>query len=118
MFLDGVIHLDNGDFTPDLKLTPKAASGKPSIVMLQKQACGYCTEAKPAYKNLNEMAKDFNVYTIQLEYEPELVSRIKTLDSNTTGVPAYWGFNSSGSFVRSHSGGRDVNSLKEFVGVL
>lgn len=118
MFLDGVIHLDNGDFTSDLKLKPEVSQGKPSIVMLQKQACGYCTEAKPAYKSLNANANGFNVYTIQLEYEPELVSRIKGLDPNTTGVPAYWGFDKDGKFVRSHTGSRDANSLREFIGVL
>lgn len=115
MFLDGVIHLENSDFSNDLRLK---SNGKPSIVMLQKQACGYCTEAKPAYKQLNSIAKDFNVYTIQLEHVPDLVQRIKGLDPNTSGVPAYWGFDKNGKFVKSHTGGRDVNSMLEFIGVL
>jgi len=117
-FMEGVIYLENSDFNDDLTLKSNVHKNKPSVVMIQRQSCSYCTQAKPAFKNLSDKSNGFNVYSIQLELEPELINRLRPLDPNMAGVPAYWGFNRQGKYVKTHSGGRDENSLLEFIGVL
>lgn len=119
--MDEVPYLEGTDINPDGSLKEHVTKGKPTIVMLQGNYCGYCTQAKPAYMQLAASTPSVSVVTVQIDGPPsdQAAGKMLTkLDPGYKGVPHYLGFDKSGKFLRAHNGGRDVASLQAFVGVL
>lgn len=90
--------------------------------MVQAHHCGYCKQAGPA---LEQFAKESpNIVTATIVSDGEHTEQqaakkyIKKWDPDHRGVPAYFGFSSDGKFLKQHTGGRDVDSLKKFAATL
>jgi thiol-disulfide isomerase/thioredoxin len=118
--LIGVAYLESSDINPDGSLKPHVTKGKPVIVMVQGNFCGYCTMAKPAYAQLAKALNNCVVATIQSDGSPSerQASKLVSQLYDSKGVPAYLGFNSNGKLASVHSGGRDVQSLQQFASSL
>ena len=130
MSLNGsnVIFLENEDFSNDGVLHYK---GRPlpnkTLVMVQGNFCGYCTQSKPDFSELanihasNKIGKGVVFATLQIDgsqSEKSLKERLPTIakGANLKGVPAYMVFE-NGKFVHMYEGGRDKKSIKEFLKV-
>jgi len=113
-----VPYLEKQDFNADGSL--KSLKGKPVIVMVHGEFCGYCTQAKPAFQELaNALGKNGNVSvaTLQIDASPgekECANYIKQNDPSYQGVPHYVLFDKDGRFLKAHTGGRDAKSLMNF----
>jgi thiol-disulfide isomerase/thioredoxin len=116
-YLVGVAYLEHVDINDNGSLKPHVSKGKPSVVMVQGNFCGYCTQAKPAFEKLAKMMSNVNVYTVQIDGEESDKKASKQLAAVNTspGVPSYLGFDRNGKFVKVHKGGRDEDSLKNFA---
>ena len=116
--MEGVAYLESADFNPDMSLKPNVNKGKPVVVMCQSLGCGFCTMAKPAFIDFNNSVQNAIAATIQIDAETELGQKIPSLDKSFRGVPTYLGFNKEGKYVKTHSGGRDKESLINFANSL
>tara|TARA_R110002111_G_scaffold118193_1_gene180594 strand:+ start:920 stop:1282 length:363 start_codon:yes stop_codon:yes gene_type:complete len=119
--LYNVLYLEDEDFDGNNNLRPNVSRGLPTIVMAQGSFCGYCQKAKPAYQQLANNIKTVNVATLKIDGNPsekKASSRLKQLDPSYRGVPTYLGFDKNGRYVKTHSGGRDYNSLLNFANSL
>ena len=118
--LIGVKYLEDSDINSDSSLKPHVTEGKPTIVMIQGNFCGYCTKAKPDYQKLVNMLPKVSICTIQVDGGDSDKGASKKLSSvnKSPGVPSYLGFDKNGKFVAVHSGGRDTESLKNFASTL
>jgi thiol-disulfide isomerase/thioredoxin len=116
-YLVGIGYLEDMDINDNGSLKPHISKGNPSVVMVQGNFCGYCTQAKPAFEKLAKMLSNVNVYTVQVDGEQSDKKASKQLSSvnSSPGVPAYLGFDKNGKFVKVHQGGRDQESLKNFA---
>lgn len=112
-------YLEDHDIETDGTLKPHVSRGKPSIIMIQGDFCGYCNMAKPDFQQLID-SDDVNVFTIQIDASDSERNAAKKLGkiNNSPGVPAYVGFKSDGTTGISHKGGRDLKSLKSFISEL
>jgi thiol-disulfide isomerase/thioredoxin len=116
-----VTYLEDSDVNADGSLKSYVTKGKPTVVMIQGVFCGYCTKAKPAFKEFSQKYPNISAVTVQTDGQPsekkagELITK---LDPNHRGVPAYFGFDKNGKFVKVHSGGRDAQSLQAFANSL
>lgn len=108
-------YLEKSDFNPDMSLKSNVANGRQSLVMVQGNFCGYCTQAKPAFQSFAQHNKNVNSYTIQIDSEKELANIIPKLYKGYRGVPIYMKFSSDGRYISTHEGGRDEKSLHEFM---
>jgi len=118
-YMPNVAYLELNDFNSDMSLKPAVNQGKPAVVMCQGLFCGYCSQAKPAFVAFaNETKGKITACTIQIDSETDLSKKIVELDKNYMGVPIYLGFNANGKYVRTHSGGRDKDSLFAFAATL
>jgi hypothetical protein len=119
VFMPNVKYLEITDITPDWKLKPYVNDGKPAIVMVQGNFCGWCTKAKPDYARFQNNSK-VAVCAIQsdgAESERELYKGLRNWDPEFSGgVPCYYLFNPDGSYNGKYSGGRDEQSLRTFFG--
>lgn len=115
--LPGIPYLEGTDLNPDGSLKPYVTKGKPVLLMLQGDFCGYCTKAKPDFLRLARRARDCSCCTIQIDGGPsdKLANKYISQVYKGQGVPAYLGFDRSGRFVAVHEGGRDADSLEEFA---
>ena len=115
-FMPGIPYLEISDFNPDNTLKRNVNQGKPVICMAQGVFCGYCTQAKPAF---TQLAKEINGYafacTMQIDSDKNLGAIISKLDPDYRGVPVYLLFDRNGRYVRTHTNGRDVQSLKTAI---
>jgi len=118
--LVGVPYLEGSDINPDSSLKPNVCQGKPVIMMVQGNFCGYCTQAKPAFQQLAQSTPSVVAVTIQTDGDAsdkkasEMIANV----NKSPGVPAFLGFNSQGKFIGAHSGGRDLASLQAFASSL
>jgi thiol-disulfide isomerase/thioredoxin len=114
MKLRGVNYLEGGDISKEGKLLPHVVKGKKlAIVMVQGNFCGYCNKAKPDYEKLAELLPSVAVLTVQIDGaqgDKEASKNISVVNKNP-GVPSYLIFDRNGNFLKSHDGGRDVQSL-------
>jgi len=115
-YLVGVPYLELSDFNSDISLKNYIGKGKPVVIMVQGNYCGFCTQAKPAFLDFAKSNDNIVGATIQVDSEKDLGELISILDSN--GYPAYLGFDSSGQYVKTHSGERDKSSLEAFANSL
>ena len=114
--MENVGYLEIEDFTPDGNLKSYVCSGRPVVIMGQGNFCGYCKQAKPSFA---EFAKNGHVGACTIvsdggESEKPCAKFFRKWDPSHRGVPAYFGFNKHGKFVKIHTGGRDTKSLIEF----
>lgn len=110
-------YLENSDINGDASLKNHVCKGKPVLLMIQGNFCGYCTKAKPAFQKFAQMSPEVVCATIQTDGSPSERKAGQMLSSvnKSPGVPAYLGFDRNGKFVSVHSGGRDVQDLKAFA---
>lgn len=116
--MERVPYLEDEDFNPDHSLKKYVNKGKPCVVMVQANFCGYCTQAKPAFQKVAHSLSEVVCSTIQADGGPsdnKASKRVPKLDKSYTGYPTYMGFSSSGKFIGVHNGGRDEESLKKFA---
>jgi len=112
IYMPGIPYLEMSDFNPDLSLKSHVGKGKPVVCMAQGAFCHFCTQAKPAYMDFaNQVKGKIVVVTIQIDSEKDLGQIISQLDPTYQGVPTYLLFDSTGRYVSTHKGGRDVASL-------
>lgn len=115
--LQNVIYLEGHDIDDNGNILSHVNSNKPIILMLQGNFCGYCTQAKPAFQQLSQQVPSVLVATVQIDgsqKDKEASAKLSKVNKNP-GVPAYLGFDKNGRFVKSHTGGRDMESLKKFA---
>ena len=119
---DTVGYLQNSDFdnAGDI-INPSIPKDIPVIIMIQGNFCGYCTQAKPAFKEFADRNRG-KVFcaTIQGDGkepgEKELGARIKTIDPNFQGYPSYVKY-MGGKRVSTDIKGRDMAALQAFASV-
>lgn len=108
-------YLEGSDILPDGSLKPSVGKGRPVVVMLQGNFCGYCTQAKPVFQAI---AKNpiFAVATVQTDGGEGDRSAAAILGkfNSSGGVPAFLGFDKTGKFKVQHQGNRDPESLIQF----
>lgn len=110
-------YLEEADVNADGTLKPHITNGKPVVLMLQGDFCGYCTQAKPEFQRLRQRARDFSCATIQIDGPPSdrkanaVVSKVV----QTQGVPAFLGFNRQGRFASMYNGPRTADGLEAFA---
>ena len=111
-----VIYLELKDFTPSGNL--KHFKDKTSVVMVQANYCGHCTNAKPAFQKFAEKNKNVVCLTIEgdgddpeVEKMMDLVSKVKP---SFQGFPEYLLYK-NGKFVSKDINGRTEASLNEFI---
>lgn len=115
--LINIPYLEQQDVNPDGSLKDYVSQGKPVVVMVQGNFCGYCTQAKPAFQEFAKSTPNCMAVTIQSDGGPSDKGASQNLSSvnKSQGVPAFLGFNKQGKFVALHNGGRDLASLKKFA---
>jgi len=118
--LVGIPYLEDSDINPDASLKAHVNNGKPVVMMIQGNFCGYCTKAKPAFQQLASASPNIAVVTVQMDGGPsdKKASQMLAAVNKSPGVPAYLGFNKQGKFVKVHSGGRDLQALQQFAASL
>lgn len=116
----GIPYLEDSDINPDASLKTHVNNGKPVVMMVQADFCGYCTKAKPDFQRLAQSMPNIAVVTVQTDGGPgdKRAGQMLAAVNSSPGVPAFLGFNSQGKFVKIHNGGRDVESLKQFAASL
>jgi len=114
--MKNVVYLEIEDFTPEGNLKPYVCAGKPVIIMGQGNFCGYCKQAKPAFAKFaqNGQVIACTIVSDGGETEKPCAKFFRKWDPSHRGVPAYFGFDRTGRFVKTHRGGRDTKSLIEF----
>jgi len=118
--LVGISYLEDTDINADASLKSHVNNGKPAVLMVQGDFCGYCTKAKPAFQELAKSMPNIAVVTVQTDGGPtdKKASQMLSVVNKSPGVPAFLGFNKEGKFVKIHSGGRDLKSLEQFASSL
>lgn len=108
-------YLESVDILPDGSLKESVGKGKATVVMLQGNFCGYCTQAKPGFQTISKNPI-FTVATVQTDGDEgdRAVATLLGKFNSSGGVPAFLGFDKSGRFVKQHQGNRDPDSLIQF----
>jgi thiol-disulfide isomerase/thioredoxin len=118
--MENVLYLEESDIVNGI-LLPHVGQGKPVIVMAQGNFCGYCKSAKPAFVAFSKSDTGVIAASIEIDGEPTEKAAAQYLskwDSSYRGVPFYIGFGSDGKFKKTHTGGRDADSLITFANSL
>lgn len=119
--LINVPYLQGPDINADGSLTPEVGKGKPVVIMMQGDFCGYCTQAKPDFQKFANESKNVQACTVQIDDQDpsgkEAGVKLKVINQ-APGVPAYLGFGANGRYKASHNGGRDFASLMAFASSL
>lgn len=116
-YLIGIKYLEGSDVNPDGTLQSHVNEGKPVLLMIQGNFCGWCSKAKPAFQELSTLLPNVTLATIQTdggEPDKQASKNLKSVNSSP-GVPSYLGFDKNGKFVKVHNGDRNVESLKVFA---
>lgn len=119
--LSDIPYIEDIDFNNDNTLKYYVSNGKPVVMMVQGNFCGYCSQAKPAFKQFVDSNSKVTGVTLQIDGKPSEKNASKIIPmlySDYKGVPVYLGFDKNGRFVKCHDGGRDVNSLMTFANSL
>ena len=116
-FMVGVPYLEDSDINPDSSLKSHVNNGKPVVMMVYGSFCPHCKNAMPAYQQLASALPNFAVVTVQTDGGPSDKKAAQALSAvnKSPGVPSFLGFNKQGKFVKIHSGGRDLEALKQFA---
>ena len=116
--MENIAYLEVDDFNPDGSIKSYVNNGKPIVLMVQANFCGYCKQASPALAQFAKESPDILVATIVTDgeqSEKQAARFVKIWDADHKGVPAYFGFSPNGKFMIQHRGGRDVGSIKNFT---
>ena len=118
--LIGIPYLEETDVNSDGSLKAHVCKGKPVVVMVQGNFCGYCTSAKPDFQRFAQTAQNVSSVTVQIDGGPmdKRANKKLSLVNTSPGVPAFLGFDSQGNFVKIHQGNRDIASLQGFASSL
>lgn len=113
--LVNIPYLEGSDVLPDGSLKPTVGKGRPVVVMLQGNFCGYCTQSKPAFQAIANNPF-FAVATVQTDggEADRSASAVLGKFNSSGGVPAFLGFDKDGKFKVQHQGSRDSESLMQF----
>lgn len=120
---NNMIHLSDLDIlctNEKISLDKKITQGKNSLVFMQLQRCQFCKDALPAYVKLAEQATNVRVCSFVFQRRDNDKTILDGLISSGIGcgVPSYLLFDGNGVFVEKYTGGRDLQSLKQFVRTL
>jgi len=113
-----VYFLEGSDFNSDNTLKPHVTGGKPVVVIVKRNGCGWCTKAFPDFEKFADANPDVMACAIQSDVDRDSAKIVSQLDSTYRGVPHYIGFRSDGRFAGNHKSGRDVESLQTFAKTL
>lgn len=119
--MENVAYIEIQDIDHNGKLKPHVNRGKPLIVMAQGKNCGHCTTAKPAFQELAYNSNNIICGSIQMDGESddrEAGKWVKKWDQSYRGIPTYIGFDKHGNYVKTHTGQRDKESLRQFGNTL
>ena len=116
--LYNINYLEEQDVNPDGSLKSHVTKGKPTLVMVQGNFCGYCTQAKPAFqKYANNNKGKVLCATIQgdgeIKGEKELGSRLQKIKYGFRGYPDYVKYK-GGKKVPGEISGRTLEDLEKF----
>jgi thiol-disulfide isomerase/thioredoxin len=116
----GVPYLEDSDINSDASLKSHVNNDKPVVMMVQGNFCPHCNNAKPAFQQLAQSMPNVAVVTVQTDGGPsdKKASQMLSAVNKSPGVPAFLGFSKEGKFVKTHSGNRDLESLKQFASSL
>lgn len=110
-----IAFIEIDDITSDGKLKPYVTNGKKTMVMGQGDFCSFCSIAKPAFVQLSDMVgHKYTFATIKMDgefTEREAGKYIKKWCEDYKGVPVYCIFGADGKYIKTHSKGRDLDSL-------
>ena len=121
-YLDApVAYLQDHDFDAQGNLIADIPRDIPTVVMLQAEFCGYCTQAKPAFQEFcNTHNGEVFCATVQSDGsepgEKELGKRLSKIIPGFRGFPEYVLYK-NGKRVDKKISGRSVADLKAFAGV-
>ena len=119
-FMVGVPYLEDSDINPDASLKSHVNNGRAVVMMVQGNFCPHCNNAKPAFQQLAQSMPNIAVVTVQTDGGPsdKKAAQMLSAVNKSPGVPAFLGFSREGKFVKTHSGNRDLESLKQFASSL
>lgn len=112
--LINVPYLQTPDVNPnDGSIDPDICAGKPAVVMIQGNFCGWCTKAKPEVQKLADMGV-VTVCTVQTDGDDlDKGANANLSKVNTSqGVPSFLIYDRKGKFVKVHNGERTADALK------
>ena len=115
----GVSYLQDSDINADESLKSHVNNGKGVVMMIQGNFCPHCNNAKSAFQQLAN-SSNVAVVTVQIDGDPsdKKASQLLSAVNKSPGVPAYSGFDRNGNYVKTHNGGRDLQSLQQFAASL
>jgi len=107
-----VVYLEKSDF--DANLNPKlAASGKPVLLLLQGNFCGFCNKSKPDYQQVaNQLQSRAHVCTVQIDEDKDIGSLLSD-KLNVVGVPTVVMYKPGHGYIK-HEGSPSKEELIEF----
>ena len=118
--LVNIPYLEGQDINQDGSLKGiviEKSKGRPIVMMVQGNFCGYCTKAKPDFSQFAKQTPGVFVVTVQTDGSDSDRAAAKNLSAvnKAPGVPSFLGFDKNGKFKSIHNGGRDVASLQAFA---
>lgn len=114
MDLEDVAYLEDGDISSDGKLRV-SDNGKPVVIMLQGDFCGYCKTFKGDYQDAAKKLKGkANMATIVIDKEKKLGKELNNYIPGFKGVPTVVVFK-GGKYWKTYTGPRKSADLVEFV---
>lgn len=109
-------HLDNSDFSSNGDLIRN--KGKVGVVMMQGNFCGFCTTNKGFFQQFFDNHKDqYFIATLEVDSDraAQLMSRIKKVVKNYSGVPFYLLYSPSGRLLMAHTAPRSYEELVKYA---
>jgi thioredoxin-like negative regulator of GroEL len=114
MSLENVAHIEDGDISPDGKLKINS-NGKPVVVMISGNFCGYCTKFKPEFqKAVNKVNSKAIMATIVIDEEKKLGKELSNYIPKFRGVPMVVVFKNQ-KYFKTYEGPRESGPLIEFI---
>lgn len=114
-YMKNVLYLEAMDINADGSLKSYVTNGKPAIVMVQGNFCGFCTKAKPDFEKFVGATRQG--FTLQTDGSPEEQAARPLISSwgANQGVPAYVLFSGDGKVVSTVAGAKDAQSLMKML---
>lgn len=115
--MENVAYLENEDINSNGTLKSYVSDGKPCVLMLSGNFCGYCKKASPEFEKFAKSNPNITSCVIVIDgsdSEKKASRYAKIWDPFYKGVPTFLGFDRNGKYITTHSGGRDFNSLQKF----
>lgn len=117
-FMIGVPYLEVTDFNSDGSLKNYVGKGKPVLIMVQGNFCGFCAKAKPDFEAFSKIAQNVVAVTLQTDGSTQQEKDAAKLVASTTnnaakGVPAYLLYGVDGKFKKAEVGLRTKDQLQQ-----